>query len=102
MPGTPGQIRTADLLIRSQRVDVKQKLLNDLCLFAVRTLVKFLHTATDLKLMPGVVALKKLFFDETEGKVCYQYDGHSSQEESMDYLKFIAESLPIFPTKDKS
>lgn len=33
----------------------KRKLLNDLCLCAVRTLVKSLQTATGLELMPGVV-----------------------------------------------
>jgi len=49
--------------------------------------------------MPGVVALKKLFFDETEGKVCYQYDGHGSQEESMDYLEFIAQVTSHIPDK---
>lgn len=39
----------------------KRKLLNDLCLSAVRTLVKFLHTATGLELMPGVVAVIQTF-----------------------------------------
>ena len=179
----------------------KRKLLNDLCLSAVRTLVKFFHTATDLELMPGVVAviqtfgdrinfhphihvlvteggtapdgafhrvcrfhdeviqeifthevfslllrkkliglslvqkilrwhhtgfnvhskvraaskreaervgkymirpllsLKKLFFDETAGKVRYQYSRHGSQEESMDYLEFIARVTSHIPDK---
>jgi hypothetical protein len=37
-----------------------------------------------------VLSLKRLFFDETAGKVRYQYSRHGSQEESMDYLEFIA------------
>jgi ribosomal protein S27E len=179
----------------------KRKLLNSLCLSAVRTLVKFLHTATGLELMPGVVAviqtfgdrinfhphihvliteggtapdgsfrrvprfhdeviqeifthevfslllrkkligiplvrkihnwrhtgfnvhsqvraqtkrdaervgkymirpllsLKRLFFDETAGKVRYQYSRHGSQEESMDYLEFIARVTSHIPDK---
>ena len=39
----------------------KRKLLNDLCLCAVRTLVKSLHTATGLELMPGVVTVIQTF-----------------------------------------
>jgi hypothetical protein len=35
-------------------------------------------------------SLKRLFFDETAGKVRYQYSRHGSKEESMDYLEFIA------------
>jgi len=64
-----------------------RKFINSLCLFAVRTLVKFLHTATGLELRPGVVAvirpllsLKRLFFDGTAGKVSYQYSKDGSQE----------------------
>jgi hypothetical protein len=41
----------------------KRKLLNDLCLTAVHALVKFLHTATGLELMPGVVAVIQTFGD---------------------------------------
>jgi len=37
-----------------------------------------------------LLSLKRLFFDETKGKVRYQYSRHGSQEESMDYLEFIA------------
>jgi hypothetical protein len=37
--------------------------INSLCLSAVRTLVKFLHTATGLELMPGVVAVIQTFGD---------------------------------------
>ena len=179
----------------------KRKLLNSLCLTAVHTLVKFLHTVTGLELMPGVVAviqtfgdrinfhphihvliteggaspdgafhhvprfhddviretfahevfslllrkkliglplvqkilrwrhtgfsvhskvraetkseaervgkymirpvlsLKRLFFDEAGGKVRYQYSRHGSQEESMDYLEFIARVTSHIPDK---
>jgi hypothetical protein len=179
----------------------KRKVLNDLCLCAVRTLVKFLYTATGLELMPGVVAviqtfgdrinfhphihvliteggtapdgafhrvcrfhdeviqqifthevfslllrnkliglslvqkifswrhtgfnvhsqvraqtkseaervgkymirpllsLKRLFFDETAGRVRYQHSRHGSQEESMDYLEFIARVTSHIPDK---
>jgi len=37
-----------------------------------------------------LLSLKRLFFDETAGKVRYQYSRHGSREESMDYLEFIA------------
>jgi hypothetical protein len=37
-----------------------------------------------------LLSLKRLFFDETGGKVQYQYSRQGSQEESMDYLEFIA------------
>lgn len=179
----------------------KRKLLNSICLSAVHTLVKFLHTATGFELLPGVVAviqtfgdrinfhphihclvteggtapdgafhhvsrfhdediqeifthevfslllrekliglplvqkilgwrhtgfnvhgkvrvqtkseaervgkymirpllsLKRLFFDETTGKVRYQYSRHGSQEESMDYLEFIARVTSHIPDK---
>ena len=179
----------------------KRKLLNSLCLSAVRTLVKFLYTATGSELMPGVVAviqtfgdrinfhphihvliteggtapdgsfhrvprfhdeviqeifthevfslllrkkliglplvrkilhwrhtgfnvhsqvraetkteaervgkymirpvlsLKRLFFDETAGKVRYQHSKDVSQEESMDYLAFIARVTSHLPDK---
>jgi hypothetical protein len=39
----------------------KRKLLDSLCLSAVRTLVKFLYTATGLELMPGVVGVIQTF-----------------------------------------
>src|SRR4030042_2929743 len=39
----------------------RRKLLNDLCLTAVRTLVKFLHTAIGLELVPGAVAAIQTF-----------------------------------------
>jgi len=178
-----------------------RKLLNSLCLSAVRTLVRFLHTATGLELMPGVVAviqtfgdrinfhphihvliteggrapdgafhhvgrfhdetiyelfthevfslllrkklitlplvekilrwhhtgfnvhsqvraktkretervgkymirpllsLKRLFFDETGGRIRYQYSRQGSEEESMDYLEFIARVTSHIPDK---
>ena len=41
----------------------KRKLLDSLCLLAVRSLVKFLHTATGLEMMPGVVAVIQTFGD---------------------------------------
>jgi len=37
-----------------------------------------------------LLSLKRLFFDEKEGKVRYQHSRHGSQEESMDYPEFIA------------
>jgi hypothetical protein len=179
----------------------KRKLLDSLCLSAVTALLKFFHTATDLELMPGVVAviqtfgsrinfhphihvlmteggaapdgsfhrvsrfhneviqeifthevfslllrkkliglplvqkilgwrhtgfsvhskvratdkevtvrvgkymirpllsLKRLFFDETAGKVRYQYSRDGSHEESMDYLEFIARVTSHIPDK---
>jgi len=39
----------------------KRKLLNDLCLCAVRSLVKFLHIATGIEIMPGVMAVIQTF-----------------------------------------
>jgi len=41
----------------------RRKLLNDLCLSAVRALLKFFHTATGLEIMPGVVAVTQTFGD---------------------------------------
>jgi len=41
----------------------RRKLLNSLCLSAVRTLVRFLHTATGLELMPGAVVVIQTFGD---------------------------------------
>jgi len=37
-----------------------------------------------------LLSLQRLSFDETEGKVCYQYDKSQPKEERMDYLEFIA------------
>ncbi|MGB2843398.1 MAG: transposase, partial [Candidatus Aminicenantaceae bacterium] len=46
-----------------------------------------------------LLSLKRLFFDETAGKVCYQYSRHASQEESMHYLEFIARVTSHIPDK---
>jgi len=43
--------------------------------------------------------LKRLFFDETAGRVRYQHSRHGSQEESMDYLEFIARVTSHIPDK---
>ena len=40
-----------------------------------------------------------MFFDETAGKVRYQYSRHGSQEEMMDYLEFIARVTSHIPDK---
>ncbi len=37
-----------------------------------------------------LLSLKRLAFDETEGKVSYQYGNLRAEEEQMDYLEFIA------------
>ncbi len=46
-----------------------------------------------------LLSLKRLFFDETKGKVRYQYDRQGSQEELMDYLEFIARVTSHIPDK---
>ena len=46
-----------------------------------------------------LLSLKRLFFDETAGQVRYQYSKHGSQEESMDYLEFIARVTSHIPDK---
>jgi hypothetical protein len=46
-----------------------------------------------------LLSLKRLFFDETGSKVRYQYSRHGSQEESMDYLEFIARVTSHIPDK---
>ena len=46
-----------------------------------------------------LLSLKRLFFDETAGKVRYQYSRHGSKEESMDYLEFIARVTSHIPDK---
>jgi hypothetical protein len=46
-----------------------------------------------------VLSLKRLFFDEAGGKVRYQHSRHGSQEESMDYLEFIARVTSHIPDK---
>jgi hypothetical protein len=39
------------------------------------------------------------FFDKTKEKLCFQYDKHGSQEETMDYLEFIARVTSHIPDK---
>ena len=46
-----------------------------------------------------VLSLKRLLFDESGGKVRYQYSRHGSQEESLDYLEFIARVTSHIPDK---
>jgi len=46
-----------------------------------------------------LLSLKRLSFDETGGKVRYQYSRHGLQEESMDYLEFIARVTSHIPDK---
>jgi hypothetical protein len=46
-----------------------------------------------------LLSLKRLFFDERAGKVRYQHSRHGSQEESMDYLEFIARVTSHIPDK---
>jgi hypothetical protein len=46
-----------------------------------------------------LLSLKRLFFDQTSGKVRYQYSKDGSQEESMDYLEFIARVTSHIPDK---
>jgi hypothetical protein len=46
-----------------------------------------------------LLSLKRLFFDETAGKVRYQHSRHGSQEESMDYPEFIARVTSHIPDK---
>ena len=46
-----------------------------------------------------VLSLKRLLFDETGDKVRYQYSRHGSQEESLDYLEFIARVTSHIPDK---
>jgi len=46
-----------------------------------------------------ILSLKKLSFDETEGKVSYQYGNARAEEERMDYLEFIARVTSHIPDK---
>ena len=48
------------------------------------------------------LSLKRLFLDETAGKVRYQYSRHGSQQEQMDYLEFIARVTSHIPDKGKA
>jgi len=46
-----------------------------------------------------ILSLKRLSFDEAEGKVRYQYGKDSSELEQMDYLEFIARVTSPIPDK---
>jgi len=46
-----------------------------------------------------ILSLKKLSFDETEGKVSCQYGKLRGEEERMDYLEFIARATSHIPDK---
>ena len=46
-----------------------------------------------------LLSLKRLSFDETEGKVSYQYGKDSSELERMDYVEFIARVTSHIPVK---
>jgi hypothetical protein len=46
-----------------------------------------------------LLSLKRFYFDESKGKVRYQYSRHGSQEEFMDYLEFIARVTSHIPDK---
>ena len=46
-----------------------------------------------------LLSLKKLSFDEREGKVSYQYGNLRAEEERMDYLEFIARVTSHIPDK---
>jgi hypothetical protein len=46
-----------------------------------------------------LLSLKRLFFDEREGKVRYQYARHGSQGELLDYLELIARATSHIPDK---
>ena len=50
-------------------------------------------------LIRPVLSLKRLFFDETGDKVRYQHSRAGSQEESLDYLEFIARVTSHIPDK---
>jgi len=46
-----------------------------------------------------ILSLKRLYFDEAQGQVIYQYGKHSSKLERMDYLEFIARVTSHIPDK---
>ncbi|MFQ6109960.1 MAG: transposase [Candidatus Aminicenantales bacterium] len=46
-----------------------------------------------------LLSLKRLSFDKTEGKVCYQYGKDSSELDRMDYVEFIARVTSHIPDK---
>jgi len=46
-----------------------------------------------------ILSLKRLSFDQAQGRVIYQYGKHSSKLERMDYLEFIARVTSHIPDK---
>jgi len=46
-----------------------------------------------------ILSLNKLSFDETEGKVSYQYENARAEEEQLDSLEFIARVTSHIPDK---
>jgi hypothetical protein len=46
-----------------------------------------------------LLSLKRLSFDEKEGKVCYRYGEGAEEVEKMDYLEFIARVTSHIPDK---
>jgi len=48
-----------------------------------------------------VLALERLFFLEPEGKVGYRSSQDGTEQETMDYLEFIARVTAISPTRAK-
>lgn len=46
-----------------------------------------------------LLSLERLSFDESEGKVCYQYGKKNPNEERMDYLEFIVRVTSHIPDK---
>ena len=65
----------------------------------VRTRTKSEAERVGKYMIRPVLSLKRLFFDETGGKVRYQNSRQGSQEESMDYLEFIARVTSHIPDK---
>ncbi len=65
----------------------------------VRTQTKSEAERIGMYMIRPVLSLKRLSFDENEGKVRYQHSRHNSQEELMDYLEFIARVTSHIPDK---
>jgi hypothetical protein len=66
----------------------------------VRTQTKSEAERVGKYMIRPVLSLKRLSFDEkTGGKVRYQHSRHGSQEETMDYLEFIARVTAHIPDK---
>lgn len=65
----------------------------------VRTQTKSEAERVGKYMIRPVLSMKRLFFDETGGKVRYQYEKYGSQAESIDYLEFIARVTSHIPDK---